>query len=281
MGTRELSDVLFDDEIIKLPDESANTPSQLHAQVCLPQSNEMTSSITIGKDESKSIESTLDPLGSPVHETSVEEKVLSEHLSLEEGEPWEDRARPTVSPSHHVRVHEPKPGYIAVGDRPHTPDFIKTTEEVASSAAALDPREPSPPISDGEAGHDGYRRMSSTPILQVASTAAEVADVAAILDDREDTPPVSDEEAGRIGYRRMSNTPIPQVANTAAEVADVAATLDHDAEVEAAMVSLHPPERIISRQFIVLTIASSQHLSLFLHQKRENTSSQVEVHQRI
>lgn len=37
-------------------------------------------------------------------------------------------------------------------------------------------------MSDEEAGRIGYRRMSQTPIPQVAETAAEVADTAAILD---------------------------------------------------------------------------------------------------
>ena len=37
-------------------------------------------------------------------------------------------------------------------------------------------------MSDEEAGRIGYRRMSQTPIPEVAQTAAEVADVAAVLD---------------------------------------------------------------------------------------------------
>jgi hypothetical protein len=47
----------------------------------------------------------------------------------------------------------------------------------------LDRDPPTPPISDEEAGRIGYRRMSSTPLSQVAKTAAEVADVAATLDE--------------------------------------------------------------------------------------------------
>lgn len=46
----------------------------------------------------------------------------------------------------------------------------------------LDREEPTPPISDEDAGRIGFRRMSLTPIPQVAMTAAEVADSAAILD---------------------------------------------------------------------------------------------------
>lgn len=102
----------------------------------------------------------------------------------------------------------------------------ETIAEVFESAALLDEREKTPDIPDEEAGKIGFRRMSSTPIPEVASTAAEVADSAAILDDCSVTPELSDTEAGKIGLRRMSTTPIAEVSNTAAEVADSAATLD-------------------------------------------------------
>lgn len=78
-----------------------------------------------------------------------------------------------------------EPGYIMVNDRALTPDMANTAAEVAETAAELDPREPTPPISDEEAGRIGFRRMSNTPIPQVADTAAEVADAAKLLDDEE------------------------------------------------------------------------------------------------
>jgi hypothetical protein len=53
---------------------------------------------------------------------------------------------------------------------------------VADSAALLDRDQPTPEISNEEAGRIGFRRLTQTPIPQVASTAAEVADVAAALD---------------------------------------------------------------------------------------------------
>lgn len=57
--------------------------------------------------------------------------------------------------------------------------------EVADTAATLD-REASPvPLSDEEAGRIGMRRLSNTPIPEVALTAAEVADSAAVLDQDE------------------------------------------------------------------------------------------------
>lgn len=64
----------------------------------------------------------------------------------------------------------------------HTPDIAS---EVADTAAALDREAPSPSIPDEEAGRIGFRRMSHTPIGEVASTASEVADSAATLDREE------------------------------------------------------------------------------------------------
>jgi hypothetical protein len=66
-----------------------------------------------------------------------------------------------------------------------TPDFARTADEVADSAALLDQEEPEPQIPDDEAGRIGYRRMSATPISEVANTAAEVADAARNLDNDE------------------------------------------------------------------------------------------------
>ncbi|PBP17518.1 PT repeat family protein [Diplocarpon rosae] len=65
---------------------------------------------------------------------------------------------------------------------------------VEQSAAALDRDAPTPPLPDAEAGRLGYRRMSQTPIPEVAATAAEVADVAATLDRSPSLPqdPVAD-----------------------------------------------------------------------------------------
>ncbi|KAB5570647.1 hypothetical protein GE09DRAFT_1218069 [Coniochaeta sp. 2T2.1] len=63
-----------------------------------------------------------------------------------------------------------------------TPDFVRTAAEVADSAALLDPEDAEPDVSDGEAGRTGLRRLSQTPIQDVAATAAEVADTAEGLD---------------------------------------------------------------------------------------------------
>jgi hypothetical protein len=63
-----------------------------------------------------------------------------------------------------------------------TPGFVRVAAEVADSAALLDKEDPEPLVSDEEAGKIGYRRLSSTPIPEVARTAAEVAETARELD---------------------------------------------------------------------------------------------------
>lgn len=70
-----------------------------------------------------------------------------------------------------------------------TPELADVAAEVADVAATLDRDQPTPPISDEEAGRIGFRRMSLTPIPQVAITAAEVADSAAVIDKEEEEEP--------------------------------------------------------------------------------------------
>jgi hypothetical protein len=84
--------------------------------------------------------------------------------------------------AHPLRPRGALPDYIRVRHDSRTPELADIAAEVADSAALLDRDQPTPPISNEEAGRLGLRRMSSTPIPEVASTAAEVADVAATLD---------------------------------------------------------------------------------------------------
>jgi hypothetical protein len=63
-----------------------------------------------------------------------------------------------------------------------TPDYVRTAAAVADSAALLDAEPAEREIPDDEAGKLGYRRMTATPIREVAQTAAEVADTAEGLD---------------------------------------------------------------------------------------------------
>lgn len=71
-----------------------------------------------------------------------------------------------------------------------TPTMARNAAEVADSAAILDKEDSEPEMPDEEAGRQGFRRLSSTPITEVANTAAEVAGTAEVLDAEEvrDTP---------------------------------------------------------------------------------------------
>jgi hypothetical protein len=85
--------------------------------------------------------------------------------------------------AHHLRAQDAEPDFVVVRNGARTPELADVAAQVAESAALLDRDEPTPPISDEEAGQIGFRRMSSTPIPEVAKTAAEVADTAALLDE--------------------------------------------------------------------------------------------------
>ena len=64
-------------------------------------------------------------------------------------------------------------------------ESANTAAEVAAAASALDVEQPTPPISDAEAGRIGFRRLSQTPIADVVAVASEVSDSAALLDNDE------------------------------------------------------------------------------------------------
>lgn len=63
-----------------------------------------------------------------------------------------------------------------------TPDFVKTSIEVADTAAVLDRPTPVPDESSKTIGEDQATQPSTTPGVDAADTAAEVADTAALLD---------------------------------------------------------------------------------------------------
>ncbi|KAL0931821.1 uncharacterized protein CTRU02_212774 [Colletotrichum truncatum] len=107
-----------------------------------------------------------------------------------------------------------------------------------ASTTQLDPKpKPLEHLKDEE-----RKRLSSTPIEQVANTAAEVADTAEKLDAEDDTARLAplnrlkDEER-----KRLSSTPIEQVAKTAAEVADTAQKLDADQDFDKDLTDDGPP----------------------------------------
>ncbi|KAF7944099.1 hypothetical protein EAE96_010509 [Botrytis aclada] len=91
--------------------------------------------------------------------------------------------------AHNLHAQDALPDHITIREQASTPDLANVAAEVADSAELLDETPPTPPMSDTEAGKTGYRRLSYTPIPEVAATAAEVADTAAHIDD--DSKPTS------------------------------------------------------------------------------------------
>jgi hypothetical protein len=83
--------------------------------------------------------------------------------------------------AHEMRAADATPDITIVSPE-NDEDHIEaeTAAEVADSAAIIDEEPATPPASDD--GRTGQRRMSMTPIPEVAATASEVADVAALLD---------------------------------------------------------------------------------------------------
>ncbi|KAM3081973.1 hypothetical protein ACMFMG_004433 [Clarireedia jacksonii] len=75
-----------------------------------------------------------------------------------------------------------EPDHVSLRKDVVTPEPAEVAADVADSAASLDREPPTPPMSDSEAGEIGYRRLSHTPIGEVADTAAEVAETAAKID---------------------------------------------------------------------------------------------------
>jgi hypothetical protein len=86
--------------------------------------------------------------------------------------------------AYHMRASDAEPDQVIVADdgADNTPN---NAAEVADAAAALDLEPPTPPVTDEEAGRIGFRRLSQTPIEDVAAVASEVSDSAALLDHEE------------------------------------------------------------------------------------------------
>ncbi|KAI1078448.1 hypothetical protein F5B20DRAFT_582366 [Whalleya microplaca] len=70
----------------------------------------------------------------------------------------------------------------AESNRAQNLEFAETAAEVADSACTMDVDAPEAEVPEEEAGRLGIRRLSLTPIGEVAQTAMDVADVAAKLD---------------------------------------------------------------------------------------------------
>jgi len=134
-----------------------------------------------------------DELSSP---TLVVEKVDS---GPRHGDDFGTNATFAQKDAHKLHAQDTEPDRVIL--RTPTPELASVAAEVADSAAALDREQPTPPISDEEAGRIGFRRMSQTPIPEVADTAAEVAESAAIV--YKDDLVVSSKPINRVGDRGL------------------------------------------------------------------------------
>ena len=98
---------------------------------------------------------------------------------LSYGDDFGENATVGQKEAHAMRAQDAEPDLVLVKQDSQASDVAA---EVADSAQLLDREVPTPPVSDAEAGRIGLRRMSQTPIPEVANTAAEVGDSAARLD---------------------------------------------------------------------------------------------------
>jgi hypothetical protein len=103
--------------------------------------------------------------------TLIVEKVDTE---LRHGDDFGSAATVAQKDAHLLRSQDAVPDHVTMRTETRTPELAETAYEVAESAALLDRDRdpPTPPISDEEAGRIGFRRMSTTPIPEVAKTAA-------------------------------------------------------------------------------------------------------------
>jgi hypothetical protein len=129
-------------------------------------------------EETSNIPEVEDKISSPTPITIVQKTGLEPR----HGDDFGVKATFAQKEAHRLRAQDALPDYIRIRHESRTPELADIAAEVADSAALLDRDQPTPPVSNEEAGRLGLRRMSSTPIPEVASTAAEVADVAATLD---------------------------------------------------------------------------------------------------
>lgn len=102
------------------------------------------------------------------------------------GDDFGDSATLNQKEAQRMRSQDAEPDQIIVIDDA-AKESANTAADVADAAALLDVEQSTPPISDAEAGRIGLRRLSQTPIAEVAAVASEVSDSAALL-DKDDLP---------------------------------------------------------------------------------------------
>jgi hypothetical protein len=140
--------------------------------------------------------------------------------------------------AHDMRAPDAEPVATIVKTHKPLPAETKDIAKPEDAALTTDGKGSSPQSPDAELSILEERRLSHTPIPEVAATAAEVADSAAKIDREESLEATTDAETSTppglhnifaaLEARRLSHTPIGEVADTAAEVADSAAEIDRE-----------------------------------------------------
>ncbi|RFU29690.1 hypothetical protein B7463_g6630, partial [Scytalidium lignicola] len=126
--------------------------------------------------------------------------------------------------AHEKRAADADPDFVVVKEEENITDESDVAAQVADSAVLLDKEASTPPVSDDVAGRTGLRRLSNTPIQDVARIAAEVAQSAASLDkddqdenemddkqkvQREAYPPIPESEDMSSGYNTPAQDRVP------------------------------------------------------------------------
>jgi len=157
------------------PDSKLNEPEELHEKGSTEEEFPATNMTgEVKETTAKPFETSTSDLTDQTDDSTIK---VTRNFSMLVSTRGESRPS-TEPPTPHAEENAP----YSVEIRGKTPDYARIAAEVAESAELLDQSPPTPPMSDDEAGQTGYRRMSHTPIPEVANTAAEVADTAAQLD---------------------------------------------------------------------------------------------------
>jgi hypothetical protein len=142
--------------LLSLPitDESATKTSAPGSPVSRPESNALASEVVLESD-----------IAEPPH--GIEQDTSLASLTQQNS-------------SSDKQTHEGDSGNPGDGPESETPG---SAAEIADATVILDQEPSLVPLSNGEAGCIGDRRLPSTPVAEVANTTTEAADIATIMDE--------------------------------------------------------------------------------------------------
>ncbi|KAH8801495.1 hypothetical protein F5884DRAFT_684598 [Xylogone sp. PMI_703] len=151
-------------------------------------------SVPIGEQHSTS-QDLSDQVADAAERSSVPVTVLEKtDDEPKHGDDFGSEATAARKLAHEKRAADADPDFVVVKEEDSTSNDWTVAAEVADSAALLDKGVATPTVPDELAGKIGLRRLSNTPIEDVARVAAEVAQTAASLDaDNEDDSDVKQE----------------------------------------------------------------------------------------